>query len=79
MSLTDTREALSPAECYNRRTKTRSVSTMPVRRRVTVTSSSERTSRVQQDKQMLMEEVKAQKVIQQIQKTFVFVYITPRT
>ncbi|RVE67613.1 hypothetical protein OJAV_G00104530 [Oryzias javanicus] len=45
----------------SRRTKTCSSSTMPIRRRDTVSSSSERSSRLQQEKQMLMEEVKAQK------------------
>ncbi|KAF6729202.1 hypothetical protein FQA47_003111 [Oryzias melastigma] len=44
-----------------RRTKTCSSSTMPIRRRDTVSPSSERSSRLQQEKQMLMEEVKAQK------------------
>ncbi|XP_017297136.1 TBC1 domain family member 2A isoform X2 [Kryptolebias marmoratus] len=57
----DTSEPQLPLEDHSRRKKSRSSSTMPVRRRVTVTSSSDRTSRVQQEKQMLMEEVKAQK------------------
>uniref|UniRef100_H2N1W9 Rab-GAP TBC domain-containing protein n=1 Tax=Oryzias latipes TaxID=8090 RepID=H2N1W9_ORYLA len=45
----------------SRRTKTCSSSTMPIRRRDTVSSFSERTCRLQQEKKMLMEEVKAQK------------------
>uniref|UniRef100_A0A3P9M1I4 TBC1 domain family, member 2 n=1 Tax=Oryzias latipes TaxID=8090 RepID=A0A3P9M1I4_ORYLA len=45
----------------SRRTKTCSSSTMPIRRRDTVSSFSERTCRLQQEKKMLVEEVKAQK------------------
>lgn len=65
-SLDETREPLSPLDSRNKKTKSRSTSTMPVRRRVSVTLSSERTSRMLQEKQMLMEEVKAQKVTNQI-------------
>ncbi|XP_037531598.1 TBC1 domain family member 2A [Nematolebias whitei] len=60
-SLDETREPLSPLDSQSKKIKSRSTSTMPVRRRVSVTLSSERTSRMLQEKQMLMEEVKAQK------------------
>ncbi|XP_023131803.2 TBC1 domain family member 2A [Amphiprion ocellaris] len=53
------RESPSLLDGPGRRTKARSMSTMAVLRRDT--SSSERSARLQQDKQMLMEEVKAQK------------------
>ncbi|XP_018535092.1 TBC1 domain family member 2A isoform X3 [Lates calcarifer] len=55
------RESPSLFEGRNRKTKSRSSSTMPVLRRDTLSSSLDRTSRLQQEKQMLMEEVKAQK------------------
>ncbi|XP_069029693.1 TBC1 domain family member 2A isoform X2 [Embiotoca jacksoni] len=45
----------------SRKSKMRSTSTAPVLRRDTVTASSDRMLRLQQEKQMLMEEVKAQK------------------
>lgn len=49
---------------HSRRTKTCSPSsTMPVLRRDTSSSSSDWTARLQQEKQILVEEVKAQKVI----------------
>ncbi|KAM4555974.1 TBC1 domain family member 2A isoform 2-T3 [Odontesthes bonariensis] len=48
------------SERRGRRTKTRGSSTMPILRRDAASPSSE-TSRLQQEKQMLMEEVKAQK------------------
>ncbi|XP_040904456.1 TBC1 domain family member 2A [Toxotes jaculatrix] len=53
------RESPSQFESWSRKTKNRSSSTMPVVRRDT--QSSDRTSHLQQEKQMLMEEVKAQK------------------
>ncbi|XP_039976279.1 TBC1 domain family member 2A isoform X2 [Xiphias gladius] len=55
------RESPSLFDSRSRKTKNRSSSTMPVLRRDTLSSSSDRTSRLQQEKQMLMEEVKAQK------------------
>ncbi|XP_038142634.1 TBC1 domain family member 2A isoform X1 [Cyprinodon tularosa] len=55
------RESSSPLGDRSRRRKARGSSTMPPSRRDTMSSSSERTSRLQQEKQMLMEEVKAQK------------------
>ncbi|KAI3351402.1 hypothetical protein L3Q82_020209 [Scortum barcoo] len=55
------RESPSLFDSRSRKTKNHSSSTLPVRRRDTVSSSLDQTSRLQQDKQMLMEEVKAQK------------------
>lgn len=49
----------SPSQ--DRKVKTRSTSTLPVRRRDAASQSSERIGRLQQEKEMLMEEVKAQK------------------
>lgn len=50
-------------ETRSKKSRKSSSSTMPTLRRDTLCSSSDRMSRIQQEKQMLMEEVKAQKVI----------------
>ncbi|XP_071313254.1 TBC1 domain family member 2A isoform X2 [Trachinotus anak] len=59
--LAEDRKSPSLFDSRSRRTKNRSSSTMPVLQRDTLSSSSDRTSRLQHEKQMLMEEVKAQK------------------
>ncbi|XP_076594450.1 TBC1 domain family member 2A [Chaetodon auriga] len=61
VSLSEGRESPSLFDGRSRKMKNRSSSSMQVLRRDTLSSSSERTSRLQQEKQMLMEEVKAQK------------------
>lgn len=58
---TDGRESPSLFESCSRRVKARSASTLPVRRRDMASQSSDRIGRLQQEKEMLMEEVKAQK------------------
>ncbi|XP_047208827.1 TBC1 domain family member 2A isoform X2 [Girardinichthys multiradiatus] len=55
------RESPLPLDGRSRRMKARGSSTMPLLHRDTLSSSSERASRLQQEKQMLIEEVKAQK------------------
>lgn len=71
-ALVEATELVSPAEGRSspslfdgrsRKKRSSSSSSRQLLRRDTVSSPSERTSRLQQDKQMLMEEVKAQKVI----------------
>ncbi|KAF7228728.1 TBC1 domain family member 2A isoform X2 [Nothobranchius furzeri] len=61
ISLPDSRGLPSTLDIGSRGTKSRSSATLPVRLRDTMSSSSERASRLQQEKKMLMEEVKSQK------------------
>ncbi|XP_053284123.1 TBC1 domain family member 2A isoform X2 [Pleuronectes platessa] len=57
----ESRESSSLPDSHSKETNNLRLSTMPVLRRDTPSSSSERTSHQKQDKQMLIEEVKAQK------------------
>ncbi|XP_028271333.1 TBC1 domain family member 2A-like isoform X2 [Parambassis ranga] len=61
VSPAEDRESPSLFNRRSRKTETPSTSTMPVLRRSTLSSSSDRMARLQQEKQMLKEEVKAQK------------------
>lgn len=63
VSLAEGRSSPSSLDGRSRKKKSCCSSSRQLLRRDTVSSPSERTSRLQQDKQMLMEEVKAQKVI----------------